>query len=76
LTEVLFQAATIFVAFLDLAGLQHREIITVQIVSRWTCNAKGQTIFISKNIFFSHCESYSDERTLTISAHKHKMICI
>ncbi|CAK9080075.1 Pentatricopeptide repeat-containing protein [Durusdinium trenchii] len=30
---VLFQAATIFVAFLDLAGLQHREIITVQIVS-------------------------------------------
>ena len=31
---VLFQAATIFVAFLDLAGLQHKEIITVQVVSR------------------------------------------
>ena len=30
---VLFQAATIFVAFLDLAGLQHKEIITVQVVS-------------------------------------------
>ncbi|CAJ1386195.1 unnamed protein product [Effrenium voratum] len=30
---VLFQTATIFVAFLDLAGLQHREIIAVQVAS-------------------------------------------
>ena len=29
-----------------------------------------------KNLFFFHCEHYSDERIPTFSAHKHKMICI
>eukprot|EP00931_Biecheleriopsis_adriatica_P074150 TRINITY_DN48276_c0_g1_i1.p1 TRINITY_DN48276_c0_g1~~TRINITY_DN48276_c0_g1_i1.p1 ORF type:complete len:1081 (+),score=208.20 TRINITY_DN48276_c0_g1_i1:69-3311(+) len=34
---LLFQSATIIVAFLDLAGLQHREIVTVQVVSIVPC---------------------------------------
>ena len=59
--QVLFQAATIFVAFLDLAGLQHREIITVQIVSSFVFSSScSQTLW---PVVAAH--ALSDQKTST-----------